>query len=242
MARGVRTALVWRRSLWIRRAPGTRLGPVLLALPLAFPVPLESYGVLGSRPQAISAMIWTAALFLALSIRSGAGLRDPAHIWLYQKGHDTGESALEDWLLDAGFMTAFGLWWALAGTGVLFLTRPVTILNFLSFWLLGISVMVLAHAVSFALSACGVQRPGDLVALFAFLSVLLPGLTMEAPARVAALLDWGLPPFHPTMALSGAVRAGDFREAGGALLQVLGYSALSLGLGYWRISRWRPRP
>jgi hypothetical protein len=198
--------------------------------------------VLGSRPQAISALIWVSALILALSIRAGAGLRDPALVWLYQKGCATGETALEDWLLDVAFLSTFGLWWALAGTGVLFLTQSVSLLNFLSFWLLGISVGVLAHSVSFALSGWGMQRPGDLVALFAFLSVLLPGLTMEAPAWVTILLDWALPPFQSTMALSGSVRAGDLREASGALFQVLGYSALSLGLGYGRISGWRPKP
>ena len=122
------------------------------------------------------------------------------------------------------------------------MVQPVTILNPLSLFLLGVWVGALTHALTFLLSGWGVRRPTDMVALLAFISILLPGLSMEGQAWISSILDWVIPPYRSTVALSGAIRLGDLPETAEALVRIMGYAGASLGLGYLGICRWMVRP
>lgn len=236
----LRGALQWRFPLWSRKAPGKRGGVGFLLFPAVFFLPLESVGVFDSRVQAISGLVWLLSISLALSIRTAAELRDPISIWHHQKGVSLGDSALEDWILDLAVFTGFSLWWASTGVAALSFTEAVSPRNLLALWVLGVSAAVLTHSVTFFLSAFGAPRTSDPVALFAFLSVLLPALSMNAPAWVFPTADWIIPPFRSTMVLSGAIRVGNLPDLTGSLFHVLSCSGLALWLGFLRISRWRP--
>lgn len=240
MTRGLRKAFRWRLPLWIRRGPGRLGGLAFLSCPLAFLIPLEGMGLVGTRVQGISVVVWFLGLSLPLSVRAVSGLRDPMSVWTYQKGCGMGDTALEDWILDMGLFAGFALLWALAGVAALALTQAVGLGNILSLWLLGTSVALLTHSLTFFLSAAGASRPSDPVAFLAFTSILIPVLMVKAPDWMASLAHWGIPPYHASMAISGAIRAGNFSEAAGSLLHVLVYSGLALGLGARSISRWKP--
>jgi hypothetical protein len=240
MTRGFQAALWWRVPLWIRRGPGRLGGLAFLLIPAAFLLPLEEMGMVGSRVQGISVLVWLLGLSLPLSVRAASGLRDPVSIWTYQKGCGMGDTALEDWILDLGLFAGFALWWALTGVAALAVSQSVGFRNVLSLWLLGTSVALLTHALTYFLSAAGLSRPSDPVAFLAFSSILMPVLMLEAPGWMASLAHWGMPPFHASMVISGSIRAGDFAEAAGSLLHVFLYSGLALALGTLSISRWKP--
>jgi len=240
MTRGIKRAFHWRFPLWLRNAPGKKGAAVFLLAPVAFLLPLEHSGILSSRVQSISALVWLLAMALPLSVRGQAGLRESYILWLFQRGCGPGDVALEDWMLDLGLFFAFALWWAGAGVMALAMSHPVSPANLLSLLLLGSSVAVLTHSVTFLFSAWGSSRTSDPVAFLAFLSVLLPTLTMDLPEWVFTAADWLIPPFHSAMILSGTVRTGLFPEAASALLHILLYSGVAVGLGYRRMSLWRP--
>lgn len=240
MRRGFRRSLYWRRGLWVREAPGRR-GLLLSILgPLAFFLPLDALGIVGSRVQSISLMVWVMAISLPLSVRGGSSPRDSSGIWLFQKGCPPAETALEDWVLDVALFSTALTWWALTGVSILAFSYPVTLLNILALWGLGFSVALLTHATSFLLSALGARRTTDPVVFLAFMSVLLPPLTTNSPGWFSGAVDWVLPPYHSTLLLSGALRRGDPTETSGALFHVLLYSGAALWLGLARVARWRP--
>jgi len=186
-------------------------------------------------------MVWFMAIALPLSIRSGSGPREPATIWLFQKGIRLREAALIDWLLDLIVFAVAASWWSFTGTAALARSQPVTPLNLLALWGLGFSVALLTHAMTFFLSSMGARRATDSVAFLAFISVLLPPLTMESPGWVLGVADWIVPSYHSTLILSGALRGGNGPEAAGALFHVLLYAGVVLWLGLVRIDGWRPR-
>jgi len=241
MTRGLRQAWRWRRAFWIRESPGVMGGSAFLILPLLFFLPLEKLPFFGERLRGVAVLIWLFAIALALAIRGGQGLRDETSIWTVQKGLNLGELALEDWILDMGLLAAASLWWAFIGFLAIQGTGSSLFLPAVAFFTLGLTTGLVAHSVTLFLSAMGARRPSDPTVLFAIVSILIPALTLEAPAWIPGLADWVIPPFHAAIEISGAIRILDLSGSAAALLHILLYSGMILALGIRRVSVWRPR-
>lgn len=241
MTRGLKQAWSWRKALWLRESPGVMGGSAFLALPLLFFLPLESASFFGERLRGVAILTWLFAIALALTIRGGQSLRDEASIWTVQKGLSLGELALEDWILDMGLLAVASLWWAFIGFLAIQGTEPSVFLPALSVFSLGITTGFVTHSLTLLLSAMGAKRPSDPTVFLAIVSILVPVLTLAAPPWLPELVDWIIPPFHPAIQLSAAVRMGDLVGMTGALIHIFLICGLMLGLGLWRISVWRPK-
>jgi hypothetical protein len=241
MTRGLKQACRWRKAFWIRESPGVVGGSAFIALPLLFFLPLEKLSFFGERLKGVAVLTWIFAIALALAIRGGQSLRDETSIWTVQKGLSLGEIALEDWILDMGLLAGASLWSAVVGFLAMRGAGPSAFLPAVAFFALGLTTGFITHSVTLFLSAFGVKRPSDPVALLAVVSILIPALTLEAPVWITALVEWIIPPFQVAIGFSGAIRVADLGGMTGALLHILLYSGIILSLGLWRISVWRPR-
>jgi len=241
MARGLKGAGSWRRVLWARVAPGRMGGSAFGLLPLLFFLPLEAVPVFGEQLRGVAILIWLFSLSLALAIRGGAGLRDEASIWAYQKGVSLGRMALDDWILDLGLFSVVSIWWASLGVLAAGQTGTPPVSLWVAFFTLGFCTAALTHSLTLCLSAVGVQRPSDLTILFAILSLAAPVLALRAPDWVLELVSLSLPPFRSVLELHGALRAGDPGGLTAPLLHLLVFSGFVLWWGLRQISAWRPR-
>jgi len=241
MTRGLKHAWRWRKAYWIRESPGVLGGSAFLALPLLFFLPLERVSFFEERMKGVAILTWLFAIALALAIRGGQSLRNESSIWTFQKGLSLGEIALEDWILDMGLLAGASLWWGLMGFAAIPGVGLSAVNAAVGVFFLSLGTGFVTHCLTLFLSAMGVRRPSDPTAFLAIVSILAPALTLEASEWIVILVAWVIPPFHTAIELSGALRVHDLNGSTTALLHILSYSGLLLGLGLWRMSRWRPR-
>jgi hypothetical protein len=236
-----RGALAWRTAYWRRVAPGAPGGAAVLFLPLLFFLPLESVPIFGERFRGVAILIWLLSVSLALGIRGPGGLRHETAIWTYQKGISLGEVARRDWLLDLGLLALVSSWWATVGVAAVRPSGAILPGLWAAFFSLGFGTGALTHTVTLFLSSVGIRRSTDLTILLAVLSLSFPVLSLRTPEWVRALTEVLLPPFRTAVELHGAIRTGEVEGMIGALLHLLVFSSLFLGIGLWRLSVWRPR-
>jgi hypothetical protein len=240
MNRGLALAWSWRLPYWWRVSPGLAGGILYLVLPLLFFLPLEALPIFEDRLRGIALLLWFFAVAFALGVAAKRGPREEDSVWLFQKGVPLWEASVEDWLLDLGLAAAAAAWWASVGTLALLGSGRAPWSLWLSLLVLGLVTAVLAQTLVLVLSASGVPRAVDLTVLTILLAMVAPALTFQAPEGLQTAVSWALPPFQVAWTLAGALRSGLLNAGAAALLQILVFTGCVLGLGLWRISRWRP--
>jgi hypothetical protein len=241
MNRGLAVAWSWRLPYWQRVSPGLAGGILYVVFPALFFLPLEALPIFEDRLRGVALLLWFFAVAFALGVVAKRGAREEDSVWLYQKGVPLWEASLEDWLLDLGLAAVVAASWASMGTLALLGSGQ----GFWSLWLsllaLGLVTAVLAQTLVLFLSAWGAPRAVDLTVLAILLAMLAPALTFQASEGLQTTVSWVLPPFREAWTLAGALRAGLLHSGAAALLHILLFTGCVLGLGLWRISRWRPR-
>jgi hypothetical protein len=240
MNRGLVVAWSWRMPYWRRVSPGLAGGTMYLLLPLLFFLPLEALPIFEDRLRGIALLLWFFAVAFALGVAAKRSAREEDAVWLYQKGVPLWEVSVEDWLLDGGLAAAAAAWWASLGTLALLESGQTVWSLWLSLFVLGLVTAVLAQTLVFLLSAWGVPRAVDLTVLAILLAMLAPALTFQASEGLQGAVSRVLPPFREAWTLGGALRSGLLLTGSAALLHILVFTGCVLGLGLWRISRWRP--
>lgn len=228
----------WQVALWRGRRARRGLAALALAPFVTFLLPLHrvvsAWGV-GARAVTV-----IGALILGVVVGQGTALPRPSFIWLYQKGISIPDHVLRQWLVGFGGSAIIAVLWSLGWVVGAGLYDAVSLAGAGEVLVIGTAVLLVMQALLFPIAAFGGRRGSDIAGVLVLVSLLRPLVAGAGLSKAAVVSLWVvLPPFWDAVTIGASLRAGAWGTVAGALAHILSFAVVMLGLGVWRLGRWR---